>query len=152
VNMLMRINVSGIPSCQVAKGFQLSFQLRHDGMRILQWNHSVKKHPLAGAEFPFRQFEVDADTKLGVRAPIQSGVPSRRPPHHQTGAGHDALLVYGNDAAIHTRALPKIVRIHDEVFRGTNPQIPKSLRSFCITVSARKYSSAIAKAARLCLS
>src|SRR5438876_11541821 len=94
-------------------------------------------------------------------------IESRGPAHHQTRAGYNATFMRFDNAAVNTGALAEIIRVHDQVlarshlFRIPKFQIsnsksriqnPKSLISFASTVSALKYSSAIALAPRLCVS
>src|SRR3989442_11895081 len=134
---------------------------------IVGRNDFVQRLPFIVAVDPLAKIEMQSDVQLGMFARVLGCNKSRRPAHHQTPAGYNAPFMRFDNAAVNAGALAEIIRVHDQVlsrshlFRIPKFQIsnsksriqnPKSLISFASTVSALKYSSAIALAARLCFS
>lgn len=62
------------------------------------------------------------------------------------------MLMRLDDAPSHSRTLAKIIGVDDEIFVLCDLHSPKSCMTFRSTVPALKYSSAMARAARLCFS
>src|SRR5438128_11331226 len=127
---------------------------------IVGRNDFVQRLPFIVAVDPLAKIEMQSDVQLGMFARVLGCNKSRRPAHHQTRAGYNATFMRFDNAAVNAGALAEIIRVHDQVLARSHSsafqisksriQNPKSLISFASTVSALKYSSAIALAARLC--
>src|SRR5207247_4098841 len=115
-------------------------------------HYFIEQGPVRIAVKPFAEVQMQADTQAGVHTRVLARRRRCRPSHHETGTGYNAVLVRAHNSPVHTRALAEIVRIDNQISRVSHSQTPKSLRSRANTLSALKYSSAMALAAWLCFS
>ena len=120
---------------------------------IVQGNHGVKRQPISFTVRPFTQIKMKADAELRVLSGVKSGGLGSRPSRHQACARDNqpcscASIMPWLIAAI----WPKSSALTIRYFSLCISYSPKSFRTLAKTVSALKYSWAIARAARPCRS
>src|SRR5262245_47748563 len=118
MDMLMRIDMTGVTAHQATEHLQLPRDFIADDAPILQGDHGVHGHPLPGAKDLFPQVDMQSKPealmfpRVGCR--FRRGAPAAR----NARAGHDDVVMCMDDTAIHTVALAEIVGIDDHILSG----------------------------------
>src|SRR5262245_38203752 len=73
VNVLVRIEVSRIAPDQPSEGVQLRRDLSSRGRRILRRDHLIHCHPLAVAEGPFTEVDMETHAQRRICARVPRG-------------------------------------------------------------------------------
>src|SRR5206468_3639670 len=78
----------------------------------------IQGHPLSAVEGPLTKIDMQTQAESRMVSGVVCGLSGGRPTYHQAGAGHDAVLMSFDDAAVHTAALAEIIGVHDEKLGG----------------------------------
>ena len=85
-----------------------------DERAIARTPSTARGHPHFAVEGPLTKIDVEAQAEFWMASGVICGFGGGRPTHHQAGAGHDAVLMGFDDAAVHAAALAEIISVHDE--------------------------------------
>src|SRR5215510_12939129 len=127
VDMLVGVNMRGMLTQQILKGFELTRNFELDRRRIVQWNNGVKGDPLFRAVNPFPQVKMKPDVEFRVFSGITGRFTGGRPSRHEAGAGYDPMLVRFYNTPVYSRALAEVIGIDNKILFTAH-----GLRSFKI--------------------
>src|SRR5204862_2382209 len=74
----------------------------------------VQQPPLAVANLPLGEVEMESEAELAVLTRVGGGVTSRLPADHDAGTGDDPSFVGLHDAAVDRLAAAEVVRVDDQ--------------------------------------
>ena len=114
VHMLVRVHVRWLVARQAMKRGKLTGNLGCHGGRVLRLHDVIQGHPHFAVEGPLTKIDVETQAEFWMASGVICGFGGGRPTHHQAGAGHDAVLMGFDDAAVHAAALAEIISVHDE--------------------------------------
>src|SRR5262249_51668453 len=149
MHVLVGVEVRGLASHERGEGLELIVDFAGDRSGLVHRHDFVELHPGAVAIHPLAEVDVEPHAQLAVAPCILRGLVSRRPSDHEARTGDDAVLVRLKHAPVHADAPAEVIGIDDQHAARRGGHSPRSSISRVRTVSARKYSSAIARAARL---
>ena len=79
MDMLVRIDMTGVSAHQVSKHVELAIKLALYRGRIVQGNNRVKRHPVVPAVNPFSEIEMKAETEARIFSCIEGGFTGCQP-------------------------------------------------------------------------
>src|SRR5690348_18500183 len=100
MDMLVRIQVSRIPSHEASKLGPLASYFGLYRFRIVRRHHGIQRQPFSIAKEPLAEVQMKSDTDPAVGARVNGGRPGGRLSHHETGAGQNSGLGRLNDSEI----------------------------------------------------
>src|SRR5687768_873183 len=110
MDMLVRIKVRRRSFYQVDEHLQLTRGLIENCLKRLVLQHAIPRRPGLVLVYPFAQVEMQAQAQVRMSACVVGSLARSGPAHHETGAGHDAVLMRLDNAAIDPGALAEVVR------------------------------------------